>query len=146
MAKKSKNKPKLHVLLKERKRWGFFGIPFTFTTYTVTDKKLIVKKGFLSVEEDEVLLFRIKDLTVRRPLRLRIFGMGCIDVVSSDASLKNFTIKNIKNAKYFQNILSEQIDNERLRLRYRPGEIIEDGDHDDYHDDYHDFDDGFMHS
>jgi len=142
MAKKRKAS-KLNVLLSERKRLAFFGLPFSFTTYTITEKKLIIKQGFFTLQEDEVLLFRIKDLTVKRPFNLRIFGLGCIDVVSSDASLKNFQIKNIKNVQLFREILSEQIDKERVRLKYRPGEIIEgDGADDGMHDEDDNFFDG----
>ena len=28
--------------VRERKRWTFFGLPFTFTTYTLTDRKSVV--------------------------------------------------------------------------------------------------------
>jgi len=134
MAKKSKAQAKPEkILMTERKRLKLFGLPFTFTTYTVTEKKLIVKTGFFNIEEDEVLLFRIKDLSIKRPLSLRIWGMGCIDVVSADSTLKNFTIKNIKNVREFYNLLSERMEEERVRLRYRPGEILEGSD--DSHDD-----------
>lgn len=125
------------VLISERKRWTLFGLPFTFTTYTITDKRLIIKSGFLNIVEDEVLHFRIKDISIKRPLSLRIWNMGCLDVVSADATMKNFTIKNIKNIKAFYDILSEQIDEERVRLRYRPGEILDVDDLDD-NDDFDD--------
>ena len=30
------------VIAEERKRWGFFGIPWTFTKYRLTKKKLLI--------------------------------------------------------------------------------------------------------
>ncbi len=44
---------------KEKKRSLFFGLPLSFTTYTVTEKKVNIKKGLLRVEEDDTLLYRI---------------------------------------------------------------------------------------
>ena len=42
------------VLIKERKRRKFFALPWSFTTYSITSKKLIYKKGFLNSYEDEI--------------------------------------------------------------------------------------------
>ena len=39
--------------LKEKKRWLFFGLPFTFTTYTVKENVLTVNSGFLKKVESE---------------------------------------------------------------------------------------------
>lgn len=44
--------------VRERKRWTFFGLPFTFTTYTLTPKKLTVQTGLFTTAEDDILLFR----------------------------------------------------------------------------------------
>lgn len=37
--------------VRERKRWTFFGLPFTFTTYTLTPKKLTVQTGLFTTAE-----------------------------------------------------------------------------------------------
>ena len=33
---------------KERKRWPFLGLPFTFTVYTVKDEIVTINEGFLN--------------------------------------------------------------------------------------------------
>ena len=38
---------------KEKKRSWFFGLPLSFTTYTVSQKKINIKKGLLRTEEDD---------------------------------------------------------------------------------------------
>ena len=38
--------------VRERKRWTFFGLPFTFTTYTLTPKKLTVQTGLFTTAEE----------------------------------------------------------------------------------------------
>lgn len=36
---------------REKKRWGFFGLPFTFTTYMVTEELITVEEGFINKRE-----------------------------------------------------------------------------------------------
>ena len=116
----------------ERKRWAFFGLPFTFTTYTLSNKKLTLRTGLLTTVEDDVLLYRIMDTTYRRTLVQRLFGLGTIVVASSDHSKPELIIKNIRNSKDFKEALDDQIEHERLRMRFRTGEYMgtndEDGD------------------
>ena len=86
----------MDLLWKERKRiWC--GLPLTFTVYSYDNERFYVKSGFLNQRQDEVRLYRIQDLTVTKSLSQRIFGMGTILVNSSDKTLGDFEIKNIKN-------------------------------------------------
>ena len=52
-----------------------------------------------------------------RSLGQKIFGLGSINVHSSDASLKDFTIKNIKKPKYVKELLSELVEKQRDEKR-----------------------------
>lgn len=117
------------VLIKERKRLAFFGLPFSFTTYTITEKKLIYKTGFLSTNEDEILLYRVQDMSVKRTLGQRIFGLGTIEVHSQDKTCPLLNVKNIKNVNQFRAILSDNVEKEKTRLNFRSTEIL-DGDGD----------------
>ena len=76
------------------------GLPWTFTTYRLTEDRLFVKSGFLNLREDEVRLYRIKDLVLRRSLLQRMFGLGTIQIISSDSSLSNFELSNIKRSSF----------------------------------------------
>ena len=40
------------ILAKEKKRWVFFGLPFTFTVYSVEQEKITTNKGFFKTTED----------------------------------------------------------------------------------------------
>lgn len=91
----------MDLLWKERKRiWC--GLPLTFTVYSYDNERFYVKSGFLNQRQDEVRLYRIQDLTVTRSLSQRIFGMGTILVNSSDKTLGDFEIKNIKYLREFR--------------------------------------------
>ena len=41
------------IIFKERKRLLFFGLPWTFTKYTITPEFITIDAGFLRVTEDD---------------------------------------------------------------------------------------------
>ncbi len=114
-----------NIIIKERQRWLFLGLPFTFTTYTLTDKILIIKTGFLNTVEDEVKLYRIVDMTVRRSLWQRLVGLGTLEVNSKDQSSGNFQIKNIKHVREFRAYLTEYLEKDRSSRGIRGSEMID---------------------
>ena len=61
------------IVWSDRKRIAF-GLPWTFTKYTLTKEKLLIHTGMLNTQEDEVRLYRIMDVTLRRSLWERMFG------------------------------------------------------------------------
>ena len=117
------------VVVEERKRWGFFGLPFTFTVYRMNEKKLTVQSGLLSTHEDDILLYRIMDTSLCRTLWQKLFKLGSVRVASTDQSLPELVIKNIRNSREFKDILDERVECERLRMKVRSGELLE-GDED----------------
>ena len=79
------------------KRVVFFGLPLSFTKYRLTTNRLFVNTGFLTQREDEVRLYRITDVSLSRTLMQRVFGLSTIHCNSSDKTLGNFDIINIKD-------------------------------------------------
>lgn len=112
-------------IMEERKRWGFFALPFTFTVYRMNEKKLTVQTGLLTTNEDDILLHRIMDTSLSRTLWQKLFKLGSIRIASSDQSLPELVIKNIRNAREFKDVLDERVESERLRMRVHIGEILE---------------------
>ena len=41
----------------ERKRWLFFGLPFTFTKYTVNERVITINTGLLNTTENDCYLY-----------------------------------------------------------------------------------------
>lgn len=126
-----------NLIMKERKRWGFFGIPWTFTTYTLLSKKLVIKQGFFSSVENEILLYRITDLSYKRTLFQKMFGMGTLTIYAHDKTNPTTIVKNIKHSREFKDALSEWVEKDRLRMKMRQSELVDSG-HTDFFD--HDFD------
>lgn len=104
---------KVEFVWQDRKRLLFFGLPWTFTKYSLTEERLFVESGLLNTVENEVRLYRIMDLQLTRSLIQRIFGLGTIVVNSADKSLGDFKLINIKNPKEVKETLSRLVESQR---------------------------------
>ncbi len=125
------------LLFKQRKR-NWCGLPWSFTVYSFDAERLFIKSGVFNIKEDEIRLYRILDLSLKRSFLQRIFGLGTIVVDSSDKTMKCFEIKNIKNSKETKEQLSQLVEEERQRKRITGREFMTDHDHDGFGDDYED--------
>ena len=83
----------------------------------LTEDRLFISRGFFTVKEDEVRLYRITDVALKMTLGQRIFGVGTISCCSADKSLGDFEIKNIKKPREVKEMLSTAIEKERINKR-----------------------------
>lgn len=124
----------LEYLWKDRKR--FMGMPLSFTRYKLTEDRLFVETGFFSTKYEEIVLYRIKDISLKRTLWQKICGVGTITVQSSDKTTPLLVIKNVKRSFAVKELLHESVEQQKLARRYRISEVIgNDGDDDDDFDD-----------
>ena len=123
-------------LWKDRKR--YFGLPLSFTRYSLSEDRLFVSEGFLNIRDDEVLLYRVRDIDTRRSLWQRIFGVGTVTVVSSDKTMPNLVLKNIKDPVFVKELIHKQVEETKIKRRVRFGEIMTDADGDGIDDDMDD--------
>lgn len=112
-----------NTIWRERKR-NFLGLPWTFTVYGFSEDRLYVKTGVLNTREDEIRLYRITDIGLSRSLWQRIMGMGSIQIFSSDQSMGDFALVNIKNSEEVKEQLSQLIEKERESKRVSSREFI----------------------
>lgn len=122
---------------RERKR-TIFGLPLSFTVYKLTEEKLLVETGFFNINQEEVRLYRILDVTLKRSLGQRIFGLGTIHCCSADKTTPEFDIKNIKNSEKIKEMLSDLIETQRTKKRVSSREFMtsDDGDVDEEIDEH----------
>lgn len=111
----------------DRKRI-IFGLPWTFTKYVLTKEKLLIQAGILNTKEEEVRLYRIMDVTLRRSLGQRLFGLGTIHCCSADKSTPEFDIKWIPNSAAVKEKLSDLVEAERMAKRVSSREFMSDED------------------
>ena len=123
-----------NVVWKDRKRI-IFGLPWTFTRYSLTEEKLIIDTGFFSRKEEEIRLYRILDISLQRPLHQRIWGLGTVHLNTADKSSNEIDILRIKNARQFKELLSDMVERERDEKRIAAREFMgyEDTDVDNVH-------------
>ena len=105
-------KIELEYVWKDRKR-TLFGLPLSFTVYRLTEDRLLVQSGILNLNEEEIRLYRIMDITLKRSLGQRISNLGTIHCCSSDKTSPEFDIKSIKNPIEVKEMLSRMIEEER---------------------------------
>ena len=109
-------------LWKDRKR--YFGLPLSFTRYSLSEDRLFVSVGFLNIRDDEVLLYRVRDIDTSRSLWQRMFGVGTVTVISSDKTMPNLVLKNIKDPVFVKELLHKQVEEMKIKRRVRVGEIM----------------------
>jgi len=127
----------VEIIWKDKKR--YFGMPLSFTRYSMSEDRLFLSVGWLSIKDDEVLLYRVRDITTSRTLWQRLFGVGTVTVASSDKTMPTIQLKNIKNPIAVKELLHRQVEEMKLRRRVRVGEIMgTDFDDDDLDDDPND--------
>ena len=112
----------IEYLWKDRKR--YFGLPLSFTRYALSEDRLFLSVGLLNIRDDEVLLYRVRDIDTERTLFQRLFGVGTITVMSSDKSMPNLVLKNVKDPVLVKEIIHEQVEEMKIRRRVRVGEIL----------------------
>ena len=111
-------------LWKDLKR--YFGLPLSFTRYMLSEDRLFISVGFLNIKDDEILLYRVRDIDTSRSLWQRIFGVGTITVVSSDKTMPTLVLKNVKDPVFVKELIHKQVEEVKIKRRVRFGEIMTD--------------------
>ena len=111
-------------LWKDRKR--YFGMPISFTKYALSEDRLFISVGLLSIKDDEILLYRVRDIDTSRSLWQRIFGVGTVTVLSSDKTMPTLVLQNVKDPVFVKELIHQQVEEMKLRRRVRLGEISTD--------------------
>ena len=101
----------------ERKRCLFFGLPLSFTVYTVKEDTINVKRGLLKTVEDDVYMYKVQDVKLTRTLFERIFGLGTLICYSSDVTDSKLELKHIKNSGLIKDFIRKTSESERRKVR-----------------------------
>lgn len=112
------------TLWMDRKRVTVFALPWSFTKYTITPSKLTIATGFLHRREEEVRLYRIKDITFEQSLIERMNGTGTLKIISTDASVPVIQLLHIKKAKLIKDVISQAVEVARRANGVRTSEVI----------------------
>ena len=122
----------INYLWSDRRRR--LGLPLSFTRYALSDYRLFLETGLLSTQCEEILLYRVRDISLKITLGQRIFGVGTVTILSSDKSMPVLELKNVKNPRACKERIHQAVEEMKLSRRMRVGEILGD-DHDDHDED-----------
>ena len=127
---------------KWRDRKRHFGLPLSFTRYALSEDRLFLEVGFFNIKDEEVVLYRIRDISMNRTLWQRMCGVGTVTVLSSDKSAPRIELKNVKKPREVKELLHKLVEEMKINRRIRIGEYstlsLDDDDLDDDDDDGHD--------
>ena len=112
----------IEYLWKDRKR--YFGLPLSFTRYSLSEDRLFTSVGFLNIRDDEILLYRVRDIDTQRSLFQRLFGVGTVTVMSSDKTMPALVLKNIKDPVFVKELIHKQVEEMKIKRRVRLGEVM----------------------
>ena len=122
-----------NTVWKDRKHFMWF--PISFTKYEIKNERLYQETGLFNTHYDELLLYRITDLCLKRSLAQKIFGTGTIVLSTKADSNKEVLLKNVKNPKEVKDLISHLVEEARDRKKVVGKEFF-----DDSSDDLDDFD------
>jgi membrane protein YdbS with pleckstrin-like domain len=81
--------------------------------YEVDGERITVRTGVLSRTDDTVELYRVKDVTLERPLIMRLCGLGNVTVISSDKTMPTLTFYAVRGAAGVADLLRRRAEARR---------------------------------
>lgn len=112
-----------NFIWRARKR-NKIGLPWTFTVYMLTDEKLMTDSGILNKKLEEVWLYRVVDMTVKRSLLQRLLGMGTIHFCTTDKSTPEFDWVNIDNVQEVKELISKTAEESKRQRGFTVREFM----------------------
>ena len=103
----------------EKKRTKFLGLPLYFTKYSIGEEKINIRRGFLTVTEDDAYMYKVQDVRLTRSLMERMFGLGTIICYTGDTTDPTLELKHIKHSAEIKEYLIHSSEEARLRSRTR---------------------------
>jgi len=114
----------MNIVWSDKKR--YLGLPLSFTKYSLSEDRLFRETGVFNLHEEEVLLYRVSDISLTRSLGQRIFGVGTVCIQSSDKTCPHLDLVNISTPRAVKELIFEKVEAAKLARRMRTTEILDD--------------------
>lgn len=101
----------------EKKRVKFFGLPLSFTKYTISEEKVTITTGFLNITEDDCFMYKIQDVRLTRSFAERLFKLGTITCYTGDTTHPELILLHIRNSGEIKNYIMQYSEEARRKRR-----------------------------
>jgi uncharacterized membrane protein YdbT with pleckstrin-like domain len=85
--------------------------------YELTSERVRTASGVLSQRFEELELYRVKDIALAKPFWLRLFGLGDLEITSSDASTPRVVLRAIEEPELVRDQLRGLVEKVRAAKR-----------------------------
>lgn len=106
-----------NIKYRERKRWVFLGLPFTFTVYIIKDDVLTIDQGFFKKIENDCYMYKVQDVEHTQTFFERLVGLGTITCFTGDTTHPKLIIEHVKRSREIKNYILEASEVARMRRR-----------------------------
>ncbi len=106
------------------KKRTLFGLPLSFTRYFLTETKFITRTGFLSIDEDEIDLYKITDKKLKIPFSQRLFKCGSIIIYSKDTDTPQKEVRSIKTPRKVSELIDRYVNAQRDKYGIRGRDMM----------------------
>lgn len=101
----------------ERKRWLFFGLPFTFTKYTIKEDRITIQSGLFKTVENDCYMYKVQDVQHTATLIEKIFKLGTIVCFTGDTTHPKLILQHVKHSKEIKEFILLESEEARLKRR-----------------------------
>ena len=105
------------VEFKERKRWVFFGLPFTFTKYSIREDMITITSGLLKTVENDCYMYKVQDVERTASLFERLFKLGTVVCFTGDTTHPKLILEHIRNSREIKEFILKESEEARLKRR-----------------------------
>jgi uncharacterized membrane protein YdbT with pleckstrin-like domain len=94
--------------------------------FSVTEERLIIRRGIIAKSVDEIELYRIKDVRINFSIINQIAGIGTISISSSDETTRDgdLVIRDVERAQPRREELRRLVDIARQKRRVREVDMV----------------------
>ena len=101
----------------ERKRWVFFGLPFTFTKYFIKEDMITMDEGLFKTVENDCYMYKVHDVQHSASLGEKMFGLGTVTCFTGDITHSQLVLRHIKHSREIKDYILKQSEEARLKRR-----------------------------
>lgn len=93
------------------------------TRYELTSHRLKTFEGVLNKVTHDLELYRVRDTELQQPLLLRLFGLGNVLLISSDATTPSIVVHAVSGSEALRESIRRHVEARRDQKRVRTAEI-----------------------